>query len=277
MTKQIIFIITILITLGIFAYTIARIISFFKLTKANFPIRDFWKRIVVTLKVVFLQTKIFRMPVLGFLHAMIWWGFLVILVGTVEMAIDGITGTERVLSVMGSVYDVIIAIGDVYGFLILIATIVFLFRRLFLNVKRFSGIEMKHISHKDANLALSIIIVLMITLLGMNAAYISLNPATYNGVFPISAIIAKWFSGMPPESLHMLHEINWWSHILLIFFFVNILPYSKHFHVFMSAPNVFLSRLEPLGYLANMENVTKEVKLMMDPDAAFAPPPGGRR
>lgn len=272
MTKQIIFIITILITLGVFAYTTKRIISFFKLTKANYRIKDFWKRIVITIKVVFLQTKIFRMPVLGFLHAMIWWGFLVILIGTVEMAIDGITGTERILSVLGPVYDVIIAIGDVYGFLILIATIVFLFRRLFLNVKRFNGIEMKHISHKDANLALSIIIVLMISLLGMNAAYIALNPGNYEGVFPISAIIAKWFSGISPESLHILHEANWWSHILLIFVFVNILPYSKHFHVFMSAPNVFLSRLEPLGYLANMENVTKEVKLMMDPDAAFAPP-----
>ena len=37
----------------------------------------------------------------------------------------------------------------------------------------------------------------------------------------------------------------------------------------MSVPNVFLSRLEPLGKLTNMESITREVKLMMDPDTAF--------
>jgi heterodisulfide reductase subunit C len=62
---------------------------------------------------------------------------------------------------------------------------------------------------------------------------------------------------------------------LLIFTFANILPYSKHFHVFTSVPNVFLSRLEQLGYLPNMESVTKEVKLMLNPDTAFAPSPEG--
>ncbi len=77
------------------------------------------------------------------------------------------------------------------------------------------------------------------------------------------------------QSAHTQHEIYWWSHILLIFIFANILPYSKHFHVFMSVPNVFLSRLQPLGYLDNMPEITKEVKLMMDPDAAFAPAPEG--
>jgi Fe-S oxidoreductase len=64
-------------------------------------------------------------------------------------------------------------------------------------------------------------------------------------------------------------------HICLIFLFANYLPYSKHFHVFMSVPNVFLSRLEPLGKLTTMESITKEVKIMMDPGQAFASPPEG--
>jgi heterodisulfide reductase subunit C len=70
--------------------------------------------------------------------------------------------------------------------------------------------------------------------------------------------------------LHLFHEIHWWAHILLIFFFANLLPYSKHFHVFMSLPNVFLSRLDPLAKLPNMDSITREVKLMMDPETAFA-------
>ena len=77
---------------------------------------------------------------------------------------------------------------------------------------------------------------------------------------------------MDIHALHVYHEFFWWMHIILIFIFANILPYSKHFHVFLSVPNVFLSRLDPLGKLYNMPEITKEVKLMMDPDAAFATP-----
>jgi len=58
----------------------------------------------------------------------------------------------------------------------------------------------------------------------------------------------------------------------LIFLFANLLPYSKHFHVFMSVPNVFLSRLDPLGKLPNMDSVIREVRMMLDPNTAFAAP-----
>jgi heterodisulfide reductase subunit C len=134
---------------------------------------------------------------------------------------------------------------------------------------------MKKISHLDANIALTIILLLMLSLLGMNSAYyshISLIGGTIEGVYPVSKYLSVIFSGLSESGLHTQHEIYWWSHILLIFLFANMLPYSKHFHVFMSVPNVFLSRLEPLGKLTNMDNVTREVKLMMDPNAAFAAP-----
>jgi heterodisulfide reductase subunit C len=79
-------------------------------------------------------------------------------------------------------------------------------------------------------------------------------------------------SGLPSNALKILYEVCWWTHILLIFIFANMLPYSKHFHVFMSVPNVFLSRLDPLGKLTNMDNITREVKLMLNPDTAFSAP-----
>ena len=71
--------------------------------------------------------------------------------------------------------------------------------------------------------------------------------------------------------MKLVYEASWWTHILLIFLFANILPYSKHFHVFMSVPNVFLSRLEPLGKLPNMDSITREVKLMLDPECGLLP------
>jgi hypothetical protein len=165
-----------------------------------------------------------------------------------------------------------------------------------MNIRRFTGIEMKHKSHQDANLALTLILLLMVSLLGMNTFYLLLEGGEAWGlgrfeelgiegsedlgirnwgVFPVSRILYFLFDGLSEGAVYVWHEIFWWSHILLIFLFANILPYSKHFHVFMSVPNVFLSRLEPLGYLPNMPEITKEVKRMMDPSLAFAAPAEG--
>ncbi len=272
MSKQIIFIIALLITLGVFTYSVLRLIALFKLTRKGFPVNKLGKRFGEMMKVAIGQTKMFRRPVLGLLHALVFWGFIVILIGSIEMVLDGILGTERILKALGVVYDVIVGAGDVFAFIIAIAIVVFLSRRLFLHVKRFGGIEMSHWNHIDANIALTLILLLMISLLGMNTFYIQYSAEAgkeIHGTFPLSELLAPLFASMSEHHLHIYHEINWWLHILLIFFFANYLPYSKHFHVFLSVPNVFLTRLEPLGKMDTMENVKKEVELMMDPNAAF--------
>ncbi|UCG28122.1 MAG: (Fe-S)-binding protein, partial [Bacteroidales bacterium] len=211
-------------------------------------------------------------------HALVFWGFLVILFGSIEMVIDGLSGTERILNFLGPVYNVVIASGDLFALIIAVAIVAFLSRRIFMKIKRFTGIEMKHQSHIDANIALTLILLLMISLLGMNSFYVAYAERMgyeFHGVFPVGRIIAGWLSFIDPGILHTLHEVNWWSHILIIFFFANYLPYSKHFHVFMSVPNVFLSNLDPLGKLRNMEHVTREVKKMINPDTAYTDDPGG--
>ncbi len=143
MTKQIIFAVVLLITLGIFSYTINRLIKFFSFTRPAFKVRDFGKRFQIMMSVAFGQTKIFRKPVPGFFHALVFWGFCIILFGSIEMVIDGLTGTERVLSFLGPVYNFLIATGDIFGILVALAIIIFLSRRLFFHIKRFEGIEMK--------------------------------------------------------------------------------------------------------------------------------------
>jgi Fe-S oxidoreductase/nitrate reductase gamma subunit len=277
MSKQIIFLATLILTLLAFGYTTRRFVGFFKITRGGFPVKEIRRRIGVMFEVAFGQTKIFRRPIMGLLHALVFWGFCVILIGSIEMVIDGLSGQERVLSFLGVVYKIIIASGDIFALLIALAIIVFLARRIFLNVKRFSGIEMKHISHLDANIALTIILLLMLSLLGMNTFYLQTSAHAGHdivGVYPVSQILSSWIIAGAHTS-ELLYQVNWWTHILLIFIFANYLPYSKHFHVFMSVPNVFLSRLDPLGKLDTMESITKEVKIMMDPDQAFASPPAG--
>ncbi len=271
MTKQIVFAITLIITLGVFSYTIRRIVMFFGFTRPTFPVKDFGKRLKVMLSVAFGQTKIFRLPVIGFFHALVFWGFCVIIFGSIEMVIDGLAGTDRVLKFLGPLYNILMASADFFALLVSVSIIIFLSRRLFFHIKRFEGIEMKKSTHSDANLALSIILLLMISLLTMNTGYVGykyLSGESLAGVFPVSTI-AGLSIHVTTESFRLMYETSWWVHILLIFLFANILPYSKHFHVFMSVPNVFLSRLDPLGKLPNMDSITREVRLMLNPDTAF--------
>ena len=273
MIKQIAFITVTLIALGVFSYSVSIIFANIKLLKKAYPLNEVGKRLKMLLNIGFGQTKIMRYPIIGYLHALVFWGFLVILFGSAEMMIDGLFGTERILVFLGPVYDAIMIGGDISAYLIGVLIIVFLFRRIFLHIKRFTGAEMNHKNHVDANFALSLILLLMVSLATMNIGYIK-SGVEIEGVYPISSIIANMFTASS-GSMHILYEASWWIHIVLIFFFANYLPYSKHFHVFMSLPNVYLSRLTPLTEMTNMESVTKEVKIMMDPNLAFAAPVEG--
>lgn len=75
------------------------------------------------------------------------------------------------------------------------------------------------------------------------------------------------FGGLDLETLHLLERIGWWGHILVVFTFLCYLPYSKHLHIIWAFPNVYYSKLVPKGQFTNMESVTAEVKLMLDPNA----------
>jgi len=83
MTKQVVFALALLVTLVAFGFTITRIIRFFSLTRKGFPVKNIGKRIGIMLKVAFGQTKIFRRPIIGFLHAMVFWGFCLIIFGSI--------------------------------------------------------------------------------------------------------------------------------------------------------------------------------------------------
>ena len=278
MIAHLFFIAAIVSALSLFVYSVLGIFKNIKLLKTPYPLYNVEDRLKKLFEVAFGQTRIMRFPLIGFLHALVFWGFIVITIGSAEMIFDGILGftfddnpaNDRVLKFLGIFYDILIGLGDVFALLIFSFVLVFLIRRKFMKVKRFEGNEMRHKDHKDAAIALSFILFLMITLLGMNIFYVTAFTAggyEISGIYPVSGTIAALFSGISVESAHLLEMINWWAHIILIMAFANYLPYSKHFHVFMSLPNVYLSKTTALTHLPNMQSVKKEVEAMMNPNA----------
>jgi len=272
-TSQIVFTLLLAASFGFFGYTASKIIKLFKLTKPAFRLDKIGERILTTLIVAFGQSKMMKKPLSGILHAMVWWGFIVITLGTAEMMVDGVIGTVRIFSFLGPVYSFITASGEIFAFLIIVSCVVFLGRRYITKPKRFIAPEMKPSSRMDATFILAMILILMFSLIGMNLGYVVENKDAYVGAYPISYLLLNIFPALSNMHLHTFEMVNWWIHITLVLAFLNILPYSKHFHVIMSVPNVFLTRLEPKGKLNNLESVTKEVQLMMNPDTAFAAAP----
>lgn len=226
------------------------------------------------------QSKMVVRPIAGFLHIIVYAGFILINIEVLEIIIDGLFGTHRALSFLGPVYDWAIGFFEILALGVLLSCLFLLARRWILKLPRFQSAEMKGWPTKDATYILLIEIVLMAALLTMNAAeqsmFAKLNTdAVLHGSFPISAMIAPLFEGLSYESAHFIERLCWWLHILGILAFLNYVPYSKHLHIFLAFPNTYYSRLKPAGSFANMPEVTNEVKMMLDPSSADpnAPPP----
>ncbi len=234
-----------------------------------------WKNMA---KIALGQTKMVVRPIAGLLHIIVYVGFVIINIEVLEIIIDGLLGTHRIFAFLGSFYDVLIGSFEVLAFLVIVAVVVFWIRRNAIRLQRFIKPEMDGWPKNDGNLILYIEVVLMFLFLTMNAADFQLQQlgaAHYQqaGAFPISQFIAPLFDGMSIESLVLVERTAWWLHILGILFFLNYLYYSKHLHILLAFPNTYYGRLKPQGQFNNVEAVTNEVKLMLDPSAdPFAAP-----
>lgn len=229
------------------------------------------------------QSKMVKRPVAGILHIVVYLGFVIINIELLEIIIDGLFGTHRIFAFLGTTYNVLIATFEILAFLVLVAVTVFWIRRNVIKLKRFMNPEMKGYPKNDANYILYFEVVLMSLFLLMNASDLHLQnvPGGFShfikaGSFPISQFIEPLFNGMPNETVLLLTETFWWLHIIGIFIFMNYLYFSKHLHILLAFPNTYFADLNPLGQFDNLEAVTKEVKMMMDPNAdpfAAAPAP----
>lgn len=230
------------------------------------------------MRVALGQSKMVKRPIAGILHVIVYVGFVIINIEVLEIIIDGVAGKHRVFAFLGPVYSFLIGSFEILAFLVLVSVIIFWIRRNVMNIKRFLSKELKGWPKNDANYILYFEVVLMVLFLSMNAADYQLQQNAYEGyveagAYPISSFIAPLFENMSNASLVILERSAWWAHILGIFIFLNYLYYSKHLHILLAFPNVYFSNIEKQGKFKNLESVTKEVKLMMDPDAdPFAEP-----
>ena len=217
------------------------------------------------------QSKMVRRTISGLLHIIVYIGFVIINIEVLEIVIDGLFGTHRIFSSIGPLYGILIGTFEILALLVFVAVIFFWTRRNVMQLKRFLSPEMKGWPKRDANLIIYFEIILMGLFITMNATDVEFQAMGSGNI--VSGFVAPWFEGMP---LHAIERTAWWLHIIGILIFLNYLYYSKHLHIILAFPNTYFGSLEPNGQLNNLESVTNEVKLMMDPDAdPYAVPEDG--
>lgn len=271
---NIIFIIVLLLGVGYFTRNIKKLIRNIKLGQDVDIVDDKSQRWKNMARIALGQSKMVKRPIAGFLHVIVYIGFIIINIEVLEIIIDGIFGTHRIgLEVLPvSVYGFLIGSFEILAVLVLISVFAFWMRRNVINIKRFKSL--KGWPKNDGNIILYFEVVLMVLFLTMNATDVPFQELDSGNV--ISQYMAPWFSGLSESTLHIVERTAWWLHIVGILVFLNYLYFSKHLHILLAFPNTYYGSLLPKGQFSNLESVTNEVKLMMDPNAdPFAAPANG--
>ncbi|MGJ1192860.1 4Fe-4S dicluster domain-containing protein [Sphingobacterium thalpophilum] len=230
-----------------------------------------WKMMLL---VAFGQKKMFKRIFPAVLHLFVYLGFVIINIEMLEIVIDGLFGTHRIFSFLGSFYNFLIGAFEWLALGVLVSCVIFLIRRNIAKVARLNSAELKHWPKTDANIILITEILLMSAFLLMNASDLKLQLYGFAhfksvGSFPVSHYLLPYLP-TSTEALFLIERSCWWFHILGVLAFLNYLPYSKHLHIILAFPNTYFSNLNAKGKLSNMPAVTNEVKAMLDP--SFTPP-----
>jgi len=280
---NILFIIALAAGIGYFTLNIRKIIRNIKLghqVDASDHTSERWGNVV---RIALGQSKMVVRPIPGLLHIIVYVGFIIINIEVLEIIIDGIFGTHRVLSTILPIelYNFLIASFEILALLVLVGVILFWTRRNLQKLRRFWANEMKGWPKNDANYILYFEMVLMILFLTMNAAdqqLQTLGAAHYveAGSYPVSQFIVPFLDSLSEATLIAIERGAWWLHILGILVFLNYLYFSKHLHIILAFPNVYFGKVVPKGKFKNLDSVTNEVKMMMDPNVdPFAAPAEG--
>ncbi|TAF87259.1 MAG: (Fe-S)-binding protein [Flavobacteriia bacterium] len=228
---------------------------------------DRWRTMLL---VALGQKKMFTRPIPALLHLALYASFVITQIELIEILVDGLSGSHRFFQDgLGGFYTFMISFIEVLSVLAFIGTVAFLARRNMLKLPRLNMKELAGWPAQDANLILVFELILISFIFTMNGAdeVLQSYAGNSNGFAMSSWLGPILFEGKSTHTLHVLEQIGWWGHIIMVYTFMNYLPYSKHLHIFMAFPNTYFSKLEPKGQFTNMQSVTNEVKLMLDPNA----------
>ncbi len=192
---------------------------------------------------VFLQKKLFKRPVRGFFHVLVFYGFLVYGVHTTSQLIGGFLGDYYfyIPMMLGAeiehVYDYIL---DIASLSVIAGLIFFSCRRWLLKAP-----ELDRPSFQSFIIIQLIALLMISTLIGESAKSILLSQENLNPIR--SFLVELYYSYDLVNYAPFLFKIGWWAHILTVFSLTIYVPRSKHAHLIWAPLNYFFARPTPRG------------------------------
>jgi len=188
------------------------------------------------------QRKLFQRALPGLMHALIFWGFLVLLTTIVEVIGQLIDPAWEIPLVGGSAWLGLVQ--DVFAFGVLVGLSIAVWIRVVKRPERFVGSH-----HLEAYRILGLIFWIVLTLFLARGARIALGYAEPWAWTPVSRAASEAIAALPDAWEGWAMWTMLWVHLALILGFLVYLGYSKHLHIATSAINVFFASTRPRGTL----------------------------
>src|SRR5262245_31508485 len=211
-TSNVVFLFILILAAAVFSFSAQRLLRFLNLGKAENRLNAIPKRIANLLKIGFAQTKILRDPIAGPLHALVFWGFVVLQLGAIEILISGVFPSFSYATYLPApIHALFLLTQELTTLAVLAAVSVLLYRRIVVKPKRLQG---DHVHGGDAILILSLIAALMVTLLLTSATDRLLTHRFPIGVQPFSAAMSMLLAPIPVAALGAIHSASFYSHAI---------------------------------------------------------------
>src|SRR5215216_6819743 len=209
MTPQnVTFLFVLVAALGFFSYNAQRLVRYLRVAHDENRAEDPWTRLRNVVVIGIGQSKILRDPFAGILHASVFWGFMVLTIGTVEILVRGVFpafGFERFLP--APIYGLFLLSQELFAALVLAAVAVLLYRRLVVKPKRLQGDK---VHSGDAVFILSMIAALMVTLFLIGGFQGVFDPDAVGPFRPVAYALSRPFGALSPEAASMAYEVTFW-------------------------------------------------------------------
>ncbi|MHB8773373.1 MAG: heterodisulfide reductase-related iron-sulfur binding cluster [Syntrophales bacterium] len=196
------------------------------------------------------QVKTFRDPYPGIMHGLIFFGFVVLFVGTALIAKETyLTGPLLGWTFLrGWFYLLFSLLMDLFGLFVLAGIVLALDRRYIRKPDRLGYKEAPDSTADDA-VVLLLILAIIVTGFLSEALRIYVTHPSWEVWSFVGWLLAKAFAGVDPDTARAIHKVNWWIHALLSLGFIAYIPYSRLIHIITTSANHFMASLRPVGNL----------------------------
>ena len=219
-------------------------------------------RVAATFRYAIAQLRMRRYPVSGLAHMLIFGGFIVLLLRTMILWGRGFDSDFHLWFLgidqpLGKIYALL---KDIFAVLVIVGTLIFFYYRLVVKLPRLTH-------NLDGIVILGIILTMMLAdiLYDGSAMVLDARAAAEQGNTlsiwePAGSVAALIVGRLPDTVLKAVEQLGFWSHSALVLIFLNILPYSKHFHILTAVPNVYFQDLTPRGRLQPIQDLEGKVE-----------------